>query len=47
MNILLFGVFMILEKQNTPGDIPLGVFCFPQGKQETPVAVHNLNQCKI
>ena len=47
MNILLFGVFMILGKQKTPGDIPPGVFCFPQGKQKTPGAIHNLNQSKI
>ena len=30
INILLFGVLMILGKQKTPGDIPPGVFCFPQ-----------------
>ena len=40
INILLFGVFMILGKQKTPGDIPPGVFCFPQGKQKTPSAIH-------
>ena len=47
INILLFGVFMILGKQKTPGDIPPGVFCFPQGKQKTPSAIHNLNQSII
>ena len=31
---------MILGKQKTPGDIPPGVFCFPQGKQKTPSAIH-------
>ena len=40
INILSFGVFMILGKQKTPGDIPPGVFCFPQGKQKTPSAIH-------
>ena len=38
---------MILGKQKTPGDIPPGVFCFPQGKQKTPGAIHNLNQSII
>ena len=47
INILLFGVFLILGKQKTPGDIPPGVFCFPQGKQKTPGAIHNLNQSII
>ena len=28
------------ENKKTPGDIPPGVFCFPQGKQKTPSAVH-------
>ena len=40
MNIMLFGVFMILGKQKTPVDIPLGDFCFTQGKQKTPGAIH-------
>ena len=44
---MLFGVFMILGKQKTPGDIPPGVFCFPQGKQKPPSAIHNLNQSII
>ena len=30
-----------------PGDIPSGVFCFSQGKQKTPSAIHNSNQSKI
>ena len=47
INILLFGVFMILGKQKIPGDISLGVFCFPQGKQKTPGAIHNLKQSEI
>ena len=32
INILLFGVFMILGKQKTPGDIPPGVFLLSPGK---------------
>ena len=27
-------------KIKTPGDIPLGVVCFPQEKQKTPGAIH-------
>ena len=38
---------VIPGKQKTPGDIPQGVFCFPQGKQKTPGAIHNLNQSII
>ena len=28
--------------KKTLGDIPPGVDCFPQGKQKTPDAIHNL-----
>ena len=38
---------MILGKYETPSDIPPVVFCFPQGKQKTPSAIHNSNQSKI
>ena len=36
MNNKLFGTWMTLGKQKTPGGIPCGVFCFPTGKQKTP-----------
>ena len=47
LKLVYWDFNVILGKQKTPGDIPPGVFCFPQGKQKTPSAVQNLNQSKI